>query len=353
MGTINFTWWNLENFFDTIDDPISRDFEFTPAHGWTVPVFTAKKQNLAKAIKATHQGSGPELLAVCEIEHDDLLAELIAEMGLPHLKVVVDDLGTSDLRGIDVAMAYDERKLEVVEAHSHVVTLRYRTRDIFEVVLKVKDTGETLVVIASHWPSRRQGKYESEPARITVAENIAFIVEDHVKVEPLQYETLRQQHDLKTVQDKWETKVLVVGDFNDEPGDRGPVDHLRASHDLDHVQGVTNDIGGFKNETADYRAQDVFLYNAVWPFIAQPNTGTFFIDRVRGGEIFTNRYQMLDQLVASRGLISGHGLTLDLASVHIFNDPLVATGSHRPRAFDKKTMHGTSDHLPVTAVLRY
>jgi hypothetical protein len=39
MGTINLTWWNLGNFFDTDDDPISRDFEYTPANGWTPQVF--------------------------------------------------------------------------------------------------------------------------------------------------------------------------------------------------------------------------------------------------------------------------------------------------------------------------
>ena len=29
MGSINIAWWNLENLFDTDDDPISQDFEFT------------------------------------------------------------------------------------------------------------------------------------------------------------------------------------------------------------------------------------------------------------------------------------------------------------------------------------
>jgi hypothetical protein len=29
MGTINVAWWNLENRFDTEDDPISQDFKFT------------------------------------------------------------------------------------------------------------------------------------------------------------------------------------------------------------------------------------------------------------------------------------------------------------------------------------
>jgi len=174
-----------------------------------------------------------------------------------------------------------------------------------------------------------------------------------VKVEPQQYEDLRAQNKLSPVREKWEEKVMVVGDFNDEPGDRSVVDHLRASNDLDRVIGKTNDIDGFKTETADYRAQEVFLFNAAWKFLPQQNVGTYFLDTLRSGEKFTNRYQVLDQFVATRGLLTGSGLTLDLDSVAIFRDSLVATGSGRPRSFSKQTKKGTSDHLPLTAVLQY
>ena len=353
MGTINFTWWNLQNFFDTDDDPISKDFEYTAEKGWTQEVFEAKKANLARALNATHNGVGPELLAVAEIEKDALLEELIAEMGNPHLKVVKEPDGTSDFRGIDVTMAYDERKLSVKSRVSHLVHLRYRTRDIFEVVFEVNETGETLVVIGSHWPSRSLGKYRSEPLRIAVAEHIAYLVESHVKVEREEYENLRAQNNLSPVVEKWETKVMVVGDFNDEPSDRSVVEHLRAANDLARVTGKTNDIDGFKEETTYYLAQEVFLFNPTWKFLPRRNVGTYFLDRLNRGEKMTNRYQVLDQLVVSRGLLSGDGLNLDLESVDVFRDTLVATGSGRPRGFSKKTTKGTSDHLPVTAVMRY
>jgi Endonuclease/Exonuclease/phosphatase family len=175
VGSIRVVWWNLENLFDTVDDPISRDFDFTPSEGWTPQAYKAKKQNLAAALNELHGGLGPELLGVAEVEGDQVFEELIAETGNTHLKVVKDPAGTSDLRGIDVSLAYDDRKLSVVDKHSHVVHLRYQTRDIFEVIFKVKDTNEELVVIASHWPSRRHGRLESEPLRIAVAENIAFL----------------------------------------------------------------------------------------------------------------------------------------------------------------------------------
>jgi Endonuclease/Exonuclease/phosphatase family len=204
---------------DTVDDPIARDFDFTPSEGWTATTYKAKKQNLAAALNELHGGLGPELLGVAEVEGDQVFEELIAETGNTHLKVVKDPAGTSDLRGIDVSLAYDDCKLSVVDKHSHVVHLRYQTRDIFEVIFKVKDTNEALVVIASHWPSRRHGRLESEPLRIAVAENIAFLVRDHVRVDSVTYEQLRAQNNLGPVQLKWETPVLLFGDFNDEPFD--------------------------------------------------------------------------------------------------------------------------------------
>jgi hypothetical protein len=354
MGSIRTAWWNLENLFDTTDDPISSDFEFTPAHGWTEQAYAAKKKNLAGALDELFDGQGPELLGVAEVEGDHVFKELIAETGNPHLKVVEDPTGTSDFRGIDVSVAYDERKLSVVEQHSYVVHFRYPTRDIFEVVFELLEAPhERFVVIASHWPSRRLGREHSEPLRIGVAENIAFLVRDHVRVDSQSYERLRLENDLAPVLEKWETPVLLFGDFNDEPFDVSVTDHLQASSELDRVMGETNDITRFEQETAVYRGGDTFLYNASWKFLAPENLGTFFISSTPAGEVFANRYQVLDQLIVSRGLLKATGLRLDPGSVDIHRSPAVATASGRPRPFDRTTLEGTSDHLPVTGLLTY
>lgn len=353
MGTINFVWWNLQNFFDTDDDPISRDFEYSSESGWTLDVFNAKKQNLAEALNATHGGQGPELLAVAEIEKDDLFEDLIKTMDRPHLKVVKDPFGTSDLRGIDVSMAYDDRKLRVIDRRSHIVHLRYRTRDLFEVEFEILDTGEKFVVIAGHWPSRSMGKYRTEPLRIAVAEHVAYLVESHVKFEPEKYELLRSQNNLEEIKKRWENKVIVTGDFNDEPVERSVVEHLKATNEIDRVIGTTNNIDGFESETGRYRGQEVFLYNACWNFTSQQNAGTYFVDTLSSGEKFANRYQVIDQLVVSRGCINGNGFQLDLNSVDIFKEDIVATSTGRPRAFNKKNKKGTSDHLPLIAKFTY
>ena len=361
MPHINFAWWNLQNFFDTDDDPISNDFSFTPAAGWTDGVFNKKKENLAEGLNLIWPNEKIDLLTVCEIEKDTLLQELLEEAGMDHLSVVFDAAGTSDLRGIDVAMAYNPSKLTVVSRTSHLVHLRYRTRDIFEVVFRINDTGEEFVVIASHWPSRSRGQYHSEPLRIAVAEHIAFLVEAHTKVDSTTYETLQANDDLAAIQAKWESKVLVVGDFNDEPFDRSIIQHLKASRDLDKVKGATNDFDKFVH-TYKYRARETFLYNLSTTLLnksASGNTGTYFLSGLFDGTIFTNRYQMLDQLVVTRGFLSGSGITAEIDTFDIVDDGTLATSSGRPRSFKYKSSKpnfvpsGYSDHLPLKLKLNY
>ena len=309
MGTIAVAWWNLENLFDTDDDPISQDFEFTKANGWTDEVYAAKRANLAAVLNQLHDGNGPELLGVAEVEGDNVFAQLLEDTGNPHLKVATDPNPPSDLRGIDVSIAYDDRKLRVIDQASFIVHLRYPTRDIFQVLFEVTETHDRLVVIASHWPSRRQGKEHSEPSRMTVAENIAFLVRDHVRCSSPEYLQRKADGDLAGVQAKFHTPVLILGDFNDEPSDASLIGHLQASSELDRVVGATNQITRFETEVATYRGDDTWLYNAGWKFLAPENLGTFFIESTASGEHFANRYQVLDNLVASRGLLLPGGIT--------------------------------------------
>jgi hypothetical protein len=86
-------------------------------------------------------------------------------------------------------------------------------------------------------------------------------------------------------------------------------------------------------------------------FLAPENLGTFFIESTASGEHFANRYQVLDNLVASRGLLLQGGVTPDPATVDIYRAASVATSTGRPSPFNKKPKKGTSDHLPVTALL--
>lgn len=354
MGEIGFTWWNLENFFDTDNDPISKDFNYTPEKGWTDDAFYAKKCNLAKVLAGINSFRPIDLLAVCEIEKDSLLEDLIEEAGC-NLEVVWDEQGTSDLRGIDVAMAFNPAKLELMSVKSHLVHLRYPTRDIIEVTLKVRETGEPFTVIATHLPSRRNGQYDSEPNRIMVSEHIAKIVESNTKFTPEEYQKMITQERYHEILKKWDSKILIAGDFNDSPYDRSILKHLKASGNPKIVTGNSN-RPTLKETVWDYRGRDCLIYNGMWRFLSQNFVGTYYYQpRAFEGQSKTlpNPYQVLDQVLCSRGLLKHEGLTMDPGSVEIYNSSLNCDERGIPIRFNKKKKQGSSDHLPLTAVLKY
>jgi hypothetical protein len=74
-------FWNVENLFDTIDDPnIEGDEEFTPTgpNKWTEERLAIKLTNLAKVISKMNGGRGPDGLGLAEIENRKVIELLTA-----------------------------------------------------------------------------------------------------------------------------------------------------------------------------------------------------------------------------------------------------------------------------------
>src|SRR6188474_2260972 len=72
-------FYNVQNLFDTENDPHARDEEFLPsgsAH-WTLDRYKTKLQHLAKCISELGDPDGPEILGLCEVENKKVLLDLI------------------------------------------------------------------------------------------------------------------------------------------------------------------------------------------------------------------------------------------------------------------------------------
>src|SRR5688572_23968363 len=71
-------FYNVENLFDTIDDPRIDDNEFLPTakSQWTSERYQTKLQRLGKVIDAINNGQSPDVLGVCEIENKKVLEDL-------------------------------------------------------------------------------------------------------------------------------------------------------------------------------------------------------------------------------------------------------------------------------------
>jgi endonuclease/exonuclease/phosphatase family metal-dependent hydrolase len=351
MPDIKVAFWNLQNLFDTTASPIAADLEFTSEQGWTPEVFAIKVANLATVIKKMHGGAGPDLLGLCEVENKAVVEQLLAAIGRPDYRMAHVD--SPDIRGIDCSLIYSANVFNdppEADILGHLVHFRYPTRDIFQVRLTLKATGTELNVFVNHWPSRKQGQFESEPHRLTVAERCGQLVDQVLKVDREAYAGIPDTSaGLAQLNARWNRNVLLMGDFNDDPFNRSLTDYLLASKDLDKVEEELKAGEGRQTPTIKaYLEREPVLFNLSWPFLGTPDLGTLFY-----AGYSANTMNVFDQFMVSRGLYFGKsGLKAKPDSVQIFRPAEMATGDKkRPKAFDKKTMKGYSDHFPVEMVV--
>lgn len=308
MSDLRIAWYNLENLFEPEKHPELKA-------SWTPNRYKKKIKNLAELITTMHDGKGPQLLGVCEVASERILRDLIAQLPSSGDYAIVHE-DSPDVREIDVGIIYRKSAMAVSDegAIANNIRKRYPTRDILDVHFRVTD-GSKFHVIANHWPARSNGQYASEPFRILVAENCAWIVSKHY------------------AEDK-DANILVMGDFNDEPFNRSVQEYLFA---IRNRQRVATRRGGLRSRP--------YLYNLMWDLMDDPTPGTYYYGDNPTG------WNMLDQMMVSKGLLTGkQGLKIHADSIGIFRPDMIRVGS-KPKPFRKvrnKWVFGYSDHFPIT-----
>jgi endonuclease/exonuclease/phosphatase family metal-dependent hydrolase len=206
---LHVAWWNVENLFDTVDDPaVQGDEEFTPAgpKEWDEARLKRKLGNLAGVIKKMNGGKGPDVFAVCEVENKAVVERLAGELAALGRTYRVAHKDSPSERGIDVAIVYDAAKVTLKEARFHAVP-GINTRDVAEAELEVAG-GRRMWVFANHWPSQAHPEEERNRAADVLRKRVDEIL-------------------------AWDAKadVVILGDLNDHPGDPAVKDHLKTTDD--------------------------------------------------------------------------------------------------------------------------
>ena len=353
MSDITVAFWNLQNLFDTSVSRIASDLEFTPVHGWNREAFRAKVHNLARVIRSMFGGRGPDLLGICEIENRPVAEYLIRAIGRTDYRLAHVD--SPDIRGIDTSLIYSNDVFELAaEPIEHLVHLRFPTRDLFEVPLRVRANGAELTVIVNHWPSRSRGLHETEAYRMTVASHCGRILDRILKFNRETYLRLpNRPATLEALNNRWNRNVLLMGDFNDEPFNRSILEVLQATKGVDHLEEPIKPSYGRMPSYKRYASKRAYVFNCMWSLMSKPDVGTHFYS----GN--TNTMNMLDQFMISRGLYFGlNGLRLEteadsnVPSVRILRDAAMTSRKGRPVAFKKENRSGFSDHFPILTTLR-
>ena len=136
-------FWNVENLFDTKDNPQKNDNEFLPdaTRHWNYFRYRDKLKNLAKGIIASGDEYVPDLVGLCEVENDSCIYDLTKRSPLREAgyRYVMTD--SPDQRGIDVALLYQRGTFRLLQHQSiripHEQVKRDPTRDILHAVGRV------------------------------------------------------------------------------------------------------------------------------------------------------------------------------------------------------------------------
>lgn len=299
-------FYNLENLFDTFDDPKTIDEEFLPngVNNWTEERYAIKLANMSKVIAEFY----PDILGVSELENRKVLEDLVKHPTIAAKRYQIIHFDMDDARGVDVAMLYRASVFKPFSIKKLAIRKPdepdFKTRDILWV--KGLCLGDTLHVAVNHWPSRRGGK---EDARLIAAQVLRKAIDSVLAINP-------------------KANIVMLGDFNDDPNNRSIKKILMA-----------NDDDQKKNT----------LVNAAEP--------TF--KKGYGSLAFNGAWNLFDQVIISASLNDHTGVDYVPETFTVFAQRwmFVETGKYKgtpQRTFSNGVFNseGYSDHFPVFILLK-
>jgi len=311
-GDLRIMFYNVENYFDTLDNSITRDEEYTPGSdkNWNGYKYYIKTNHIFKTIAAIGGMRPPEIIGFAEIENDSVLRKLIYSTGLSKYPYGIIHYDSPDQRGIDVGMIYRKDILNLVSSRRFSISFpddpSKRTRDILYGKF-LCNRSDTLHILVNHWPSRWGGKKRSEPAR----KHVAGVLR-HKK------DSILQQNNC--------ANIIVMGDFNDNPEDESIREVLGAKPAKEgaHCSELVNMTAPDKTN-----AKGSYRYKAHW--------------------------DTYDQIMVSGSLILGESSRLHcpdkmkIADLYFLLEEDTKYGGVKPkRTYKGPHYHGGfSDHLPV------
>jgi hypothetical protein len=305
-------FYNVENLFDTMNEPGKDDEAFTPEgdRRWTSYRLRNKVTNIYKALVAASEFRIPAIIGLCEVENLRVLEMIVSGTGFKNYDYRIIHRNSADSRGIDVALLYHSRDFILLDTLFRAVRFPFDTLATTRDILYVKGIAggsDTLHVFVNHWPSRWGGQGVTEPYR-----NYAATV-------------LRQLID-SVFKNDHHASILVMGDFNDEPRDSSLSKYLGA------VPDHTNPVPGK-------------LYNITHGH-KRNNSGSYK---------YQGEWLLFDQFLVSGSMLNGSSsLQTGPASARIFNEGFLLItddswfGTKPFRSFEGfRYTGGYSDHLPV------
>ena len=303
-------WWNVENLFDTRDDPHTADDDFTPRgdYHWTRRKLNDKIQGLYKTLL---QMELPDVVGLAEVENAWVLKELCNATPLRQFGYRYVHYDSPDRRGVDVGLIYNPKYFKLTNSKSYPTIIpedpNHITRD--QLVVSGLFDGEPMHFIVMHWPSRAGGEKRSMPGRLAAATLCRHIADSILNDDP-------------------NAKIIMMGDFNDYPDNKTVTKHLRALGDMKNLRN-----GEFFNPMYDLHKKGI---------------GTNYYRDVPG---------VLDQTILTPALLPTDYSSYQFKNVKVHNKEFLKQHGGKYNGYPFRTfgsgvwMDGYSDHFPVYVVL--
>lgn len=311
QDTYNILFYNVENFFDTDDNPATRDEEYLPKgeRFWSDSRMYEKNNNVGKVILASGEWNIPVLVGLVEVESAKIGELLTKQSPLKDLNYGYLHQESMDRRGIDVMLLYKKDKYTPISTNFYPVEYpqdtAFRSRDILYSKGLLGD--DTLHVFVNHWPSKYGGAMATIPLREAAALTLKYRTDSLLAIQP-------------------NAKIIIMGDLNDAANEPSITDALQANR---------------------YNADDKqnALTNLSWPLI----------DLGLGSYKYKGKWDILDHIIVSKGLLSTEkGLSTTPSGMSIIQLPFLLEkdarylGQQPFRTYRGYKFHGGySDHLPV------
>ena len=215
--SLSVLFYNVENLFDTEDDSLKMDNEFLPngKKKWSSTRWNQKTVNVTKVIAGN---DFPEIIGLCEIENKNVLEKIKNHYILRDNEYSIIHFESPDLRGIDCAILYQSKKLDLLAMKANKIDLPGRkTRDIVSATFTYRK--DTFSVFVNHWPSRYGGRKKSNSKRQIASETLLHLMDSTSKHHP-------------------NYKIIAMGDFNDEPGDSSLITLKKYSNRSKELKGT-------------------------------------------------------------------------------------------------------------------
>ncbi|MCB9197697.1 MAG: hypothetical protein H6600_04505 [Flavobacteriales bacterium] len=299
-------FYNVENLYDTVDDPGVKDSEFTPfgEKNWTEERLRKKLSDLAETISGISV-KHPLIVGLTEVENRNVVQQLLDTEPLRNHSYELIHQDSPDNRGIDACLYYDRDHVKYLSHQFLRVHFPWnrdiKTRDVL--FFECEIGGDELWVVVNHWPSRSSNS--SEKKREFVAK------------------TVKERIDQITSRNS-DCKILVMGDFNDEPNNLS----------------LERYLGAKRSKNIDEQE----LYNLAAELHSKG----------KGTCVHEGDWLMIDQMMINRTLLqnTNNGLGIKNNEMHI-HDPKELIYRRRNFSQPNHTFSGDryeggiSDHLPV------